>query len=848
MKERAVLAAFAIVLLFASSGRTQETTTRRDALGDPLPAGALVRYSTNRLRHEQPVQAVAFSPDGRFISSSARDFNVRVWDRTTGELVHSLLKPTNRLAYAAPEASTPCLRYTPDGKYLVAGRGDANLLVWETAGYKLVHQLTGSTGAIHALAIAPDSKTCASADSEQIVRLWNLMEGKEIKQLTVQERAAVLTFSTDGGQLIAGCNDGSVRLWQLDSLTLSRVIEAHESAVQHLALAPGRATIASAAVDKTIRFWDVRPEANPQLAPLFWAGLPGSRLSAVGTLFGGLHFLALNREIDKLTCDEEPVRGLNYLPNGTLLTGGQGGLTLWNVQTRKPLRQIASSAISCLAVDSAGRVAVTGDNNGVVRLWNLESAQELILAAGPLWPPRQIVVISGGAKIAIDYRTGPILLWDAASGKGDEALAGDSKLSNVGAISADGTLAAEFSPAGIAIYELASGKKRTTIATTDKNISVLAVNSRSQLLAAGSEDKTISIWSLTDGHLTQRMEGLSAPLRTLLFTPDGKTLAGCPGNDTLILWDAATGKELRRLVESGAEIASVALSPDGSLAAMGHPDGAVRIWRMASGRLMHLLEGHPGPVRALAFSSDGRSLAAGSWLTLRLWEIASAKERLRLFDLPGEVTAAAITPGHEAVIVGMSNTQALRIPLEPSDLSVKAWNTAELDGFWGDLESSDATRAYRALTALAATPNLAVPLLRERQHPLVPLDETQRLRQTQALQKLDSTVFEEREKAARELEQLADAAEPALWNALGQNPTSEMRFRLLAILDKLQAPQRQRLRLRGLRCCELLERIAAPEAKKLLRELAGGAPGAWLTVAARSSLDRLDTAGSSASN
>ncbi len=99
------------------------------------------------------------------VSSRAvrRDFSVRIWDRTTGALAHSLLKPTNRLAFAAPEASTPCLRYSPDGKYLVAGRGDSNLLVWETSGYKLVHQLTGSTGAIRALAIAPDSKTCASA-------------------------------------------------------------------------------------------------------------------------------------------------------------------------------------------------------------------------------------------------------------------------------------------------------------------------------------------------------------------------------------------------------------------------------------------------------------------------------------------------------------------------------------------------------------------------------------------------------------------------------------------------------------------------------------------------------------
>ena len=827
-----------LLLSFATGASSRETYDRKDSLGDPLPPAAQVRYGSGRLRHAQPVQAVALSLDLRFIASSAQDFTIRIWDRATGALVHSLLAPTNRLAFGAPESSTPCLRYSSNGKYLVAGRGDGKLLVCETSGYKLLHTLSGSTGSIQTLAIAPDNKTCVSADAEQIVRIWDLSAGKENKQFTVQERAVELIFGSNGRQLIAGCNDGGIRIWHTEPLHETRIIEAHDSPIQHLAFAPGGAILASAGLEKQIRFWDVRPGSNPQLTPLYWTTLPGARLSAIAGIYQSLHYFVLAREVDKLTCNGEPVRALAYLPDGNLVTGGSDGLTIWNVQNHKEIRRIPTGAVNCLAVDTSGSVGVTGDNNGAIRLWNVESGQEIIVATGPITQPSEICEVPGSAQIAIAYHGGPVYLWDSA-GAGNGKIVGTENIpANVGAISADGTLAATLCPEGIDAFDLPSGKKRSTISTTPKNILALAVSGPGKMVAAAIDDKSILIWSLADGRLLQQLEGSSTPIQTIMFTADGKMLASCVGKDTLVLWDVTTGKELRRLVESGAEVASVALSPDGTQAAVGHPDGVVRIWNTGTGRLIHLLEGHPGPVRALAFSSDGRMLAAGSWLTLRVWEVSSGKERLRVFDLPGGVTAAAIAPNCDAVVAGMSSTQTLRVSLTPSDLEVKVWNAAELDGLWKDLESADAARAYRAITALSAKPEVAVPFVRARLHQLAPLDGAQKRRQAEALQKLESVKFEEREKAAQELEQLADAAEPALRNALAQNPASELRFQLLGLLDKLQTAERQSQRLRGLRCCELLERIANPEAKRVLQDLATGAPDTWLTTAAKSSLSR----------
>jgi WD40 repeat protein len=61
-----------------------EVTARFDRLGDPLPAGAALRLGTIRLRQNQHVEGVAFSPDGKTLVSTGWDDTIRFWDPATG--------------------------------------------------------------------------------------------------------------------------------------------------------------------------------------------------------------------------------------------------------------------------------------------------------------------------------------------------------------------------------------------------------------------------------------------------------------------------------------------------------------------------------------------------------------------------------------------------------------------------------------------------------------------------------------------------------------------------------------------------------------------------------------------
>src|SRR5262249_26278168 len=96
--------------------------------------------------------------------------------------------------------------------------------------------------------------------------------------------------------------------------------------------------------------------------------------------------------------------------------------------------------------------------------------------------------------------------------------------------------------------------------------------------------------------------------------------------------------------------------------------------------------------------------------------------------------------------------------------------------------------------------------------------------------------FAARRQATCELEELGEAAAPALRRALGENLPLETRRRIEEILEKL-SPQR----LVGLRALEVLEHAGTAEARDVLERLAGGVPEAPLTREARAALRRLDT-------
>jgi len=108
---------------------------RFDAHGDPLPAGALLRFGTIRFRQGDGINNSAISPDGRLLATTAHR-TVAVWEIATGRRLHLLNCDVSR------EWSSPTVAFSPDGKLLAcASEFDVGARIWDMATGKLVRTI-----------------------------------------------------------------------------------------------------------------------------------------------------------------------------------------------------------------------------------------------------------------------------------------------------------------------------------------------------------------------------------------------------------------------------------------------------------------------------------------------------------------------------------------------------------------------------------------------------------------------------------------------------------------------------------------------------------------------------------
>jgi hypothetical protein len=205
-------------------------------------------------------------------------------------------------------------------------------------------------------------------------------------------------------------------------------------------------------------------------------------------------------------------------------------------------------------------------------------------------------------------------------------------------------------------------------------------------------------------------------------------------------------------------------------------------------------QANPGWLKSLAYAPDSQRLATGSDDTTAV-----------VWDVTGQ-TAVAGQP-------------------EPKG--------AELDRLWEELGHPDAAKALLAMGRLQAS-GTAVSLFRERLRPAAIVDEK---RLAALLADLASERRELRAQATSELEKLEDSAEAALRKLLETKPTLELRQRVERLLNLLEQPGAEAVRI--LRAIELLEHIGTGESRAVLETLAKGAPGGRRTREAQAALDRL---------
>jgi WD40 repeat protein/serine/threonine protein kinase len=415
--------------------------------------------------HNNIVQDVRFSPNGRQALSASADNSVILWDLLTGEKVRTFVGHTdwvNRVAFDAT------------GQYAISGGWDNTVILWNVDSGRLQYQYAGHTAPIQSLAFgtdgrkffsgsqdtdvrewdaqsvlfvqaygandsetaklvrfSPDEKLILTVNESGLIALFNRQRGTNIGAFRGhQTRVYAASFSQNGERVLSSDADGQVILWQVTTRQELRRFSGHEGIVWSASFSPDERTILTGSDDSTVRVWDVNTGEQ-----LWQSDDTISEVYTVGYALDGKTFFASTLNGDLVVWDAttrtEISRSEAHI-GGALsntvsadgkywATGGYDNtVILWDAQTGKPIRTLSGhfKTVIDVAFSADSRTLITGSFDRTVRFWDVATGVEtgrinygVALVGTTLSKDGQLLAVAADDARVTTYRL-PILALD----------------------------------------------------------------------------------------------------------------------------------------------------------------------------------------------------------------------------------------------------------------------------------------------------------------------------------------------------------------------------------------------------------------------------------------------------
>ncbi|QES46522.1 hypothetical protein DEJ50_00255 [Streptomyces venezuelae] len=577
--------------------------------------------------HDQAVDAVAFSPDGKTLATGSFDNTARLWDVATGKTRHTLKGHTDQVYTVA---------FSPDGSLLATGGRDADVWLWKVATGERFATLSGHESGVTSVAFAPDGKTLA-ASSHDTVHLWDLEARKAGAVLRGHTNLVTsVAFSRDGKTLATGSGDNTARLWDVETGGTRRILDQHAAPVNAVAFRPDGKALATAFNDAVVLVWDVDTgKSGPEIVTVTESVVfspDGRTLATGGSGYQGDYSVTLwdpstAAPISSLTGHSDQVLRTAFSPDGKTLAsvGRDHTVRLWDVNRTQAGTTLTghTDLVSSVAFSRDGKTVSTGSADHTARLWDVGTGKSRPPLRGHSDQVSAVTFSPDGATLATAGFDATARLWDVEKGTTRHILEGHEGTVNGVAFSPDGeTVATAGSDRTVRLWDAETGTIRRILQGHTDHVLAVAYSPDGKKLASGGYDYTARLWDVDTGRPLHTLRGHNGRVRSVAFSPDGKTLATGSGDQTARLWDTDRGKTRTTLLGHTQEVYSVAFHPRDSVLATASSDHTARLWDSRSGKATFTLTGHTLPVAGVAFSPDGHRLAtAGLDFTARLWAV-----------------------------------------------------------------------------------------------------------------------------------------------------------------------------------------------------------------------------------
>jgi WD40 repeat protein/serine/threonine protein kinase len=495
------------------------------------------------LPHPRSVSQIVFRPQHGTIATVGSEGGVRLWNADG-----TLLTPEIKLEAGRVER----IDFTPDGKRMLVGNSEGAFFCFDVETRRRLFELARASGSITAVACAPDGQTVAAAWSNGMVRTFDLAERRQSSEvLRIDRYTGFLAFRSQTRQMLISSEPQSVVLWDIpDTSPLS------------LPLGQGQLS--------TIAF---SPDGK-------WA-VTGSRNGTAQ-----LRDAATGKPLGRVMKHEGVIPLVAFRPDGAvvLTVSYDGTAQLWNSASGHPHGAAmdhrtgrGNVEVQSAAFSHDGQFVVTGDNVGIVRIWDGNTGKLVNELDRQVGAVRSIRFNKRGDRIVAGWGTpdNGVRLWNFASRKLLWTARHQNTVRTVD-ISPDGRLVLSASNDETArLWNAADGRPVGSALVHRGEVFVAAFSPDGTVAVTGGYDATARFWSVPSGAPLGEPMRHSGVVMSAIFSNDGTLLlTGGSVDRSARLWDVATCLPLSPPLLSDEPVLAVGLQPSGRTAYTG------RLWRL----------------------------------------------------------------------------------------------------------------------------------------------------------------------------------------------------------------------------------------------------------------------------